>query len=202
MEEEKQAVIAAINAKKPEMEKWLNRDCWEVWEKKNDCTVYYCDEKDTGFRSIKSEIVIEKPMKEVYDYIADISTKTKYDPSFECGEDVEVFDEHYLLQYYKYKGKLLFSPRDFYVANYRNYGEEASEFFCTNFKSDKYPPIPKIERAELFYAGFKLTKVENGNTKVIYYTLGDMHINQTLINLTLKEVALQIKYMKDILMKK
>ena len=167
---EKLAVMEAVNKRLPELEKWISRPEWKILEETNEYKLYYLDEQ-SGLRSIKSEIIIEKPMKVIYDYICDISTKVNYDHSFECGQDVTKFDEHYYLQYYKYKGKLMFSPRDFFVANYRTYSED----FCE--------------------------KVEEGKILVTYYTLGDMHINQYLINTTLRDVAYQVKYLKDILMK-
>lgn len=198
---EKEAVIAAIEKKRPELDHYLNRSDWKILEEKEDYKLYYCDE-ESGLRSIKSEIVIDKPLKEVFDYVSDFSNKAKYDHSFEIGQNVTTFDDHYLLQYYKYKGKLLFSPRDFFVACYRNYTDDFAEFFCTNFASDKHPPFKKIERAELKLGGFQFKKIEDSKTHVLYYTLGDMHINQTLVNTTLKEVALQVKYLRDLLMKK
>lgn len=197
---EKQAVMDAVAKKLPELKNFLERPDWKILEEKPDYKLFYCDET-SGLRSIKSEIIIEKPMKVIYDYLCDISKKALYDHSFDSGKDVAIYDEHYVLQYYKYKGKLMFSPRDFYVAGYRNYTEDFVEFFGTNFTSEKYPPIKKVERAELIYGGFQLHKVDDGKTKVTYYTLGDMHINQMLVNTTLKEVALQVKYLRDLLMK-
>ena len=132
---EKEAVMAAVNKRLPELEKWISRPEWKILEETNEYKLYYLDE-ESGLRSIKSEIIIEKPMKVIYDYICDISTKVNYDHSFECGQDVTKFDDHYYLQYYKYKGKLMFSPRDFFVANYRTYSEDFCELFGTNFTSD------------------------------------------------------------------
>lgn len=197
---EKEAVMEAINKRLPELDKWISRPEWKILEETAEYKLFYLDE-ESGLRSIKSEIIIEKPMKTIYDYICDISTKVNYDHSFECGQDVTKFDDNYYLQYYKYKGKLVFSPRDFFVANYRTYSEDFCELFGTNFASDKHPAFYKIERAELIYGGFRLKKVEKGKILVTYYTLGDMHINQYLINTTLREVAYQVKYLKDILMK-
>ena len=74
--------------------------------------------------------------------------------------------------------------------------------------NDPSSPTPSSESAKTYdvtyYNGdtvLKTEKVEEGKILVTYYTLGDMHINQYLINTTLREVAYQVKYLKDILMK-
>lgn len=197
---EKEEIVKLVTEKKKELDQFLNRE-WKILEEKQDYKLYYFDEA-SGLRSIKSEIVIEKSMKEVFDFVRDMSNKPKYDHALEIANDVNVFDSNYAIQYYKYKGKMLFSPRDFYVGCNMQYGEERSEFFATNYVNDKYPVNPKFDRAELIYGGFILKKQDTTKTHVLYYTLTNLHINQTLVNTTLKDVAKQVKYLQELMMKK
>jgi hypothetical protein len=88
-----------------------------------------------------------------------------------------------------------------YCAVYTKYNEDESEIFCTNYVNEKYPPVNKVERAELIYVGWKFKKVEGG-IHTLYYTLADMHLKQILVNTTLGEVARQIIRLKEILEKK
>ena len=70
--------------------------------------------------------------------------------------------------------------------------------FCTNYSDPKYPEVKGVVRAELIYAGFQFKKVDGG-IEVIYYTQGDMKLNQMLVNTTLSEVAKQVVYLKKLL---
>lgn len=197
---EREEIVKLVTEKKKELEGFLNRE-WKILEEKQDYKLYYFDET-SGLRSIKSEIVLDKSMKEVYDFLRDLSKKPLFDHALEFANDIKVFDSTYAIQYYKYKGKLLFSARDFYVGCYAPYGEDQSEFFCTSYVNEaKYPINPKFDRAELIYGGFILKKQDTNKTHVLYYTLSNLHINQTLVNTTLKDVAMQVKYLKDLMMK-
>jgi len=198
---EKNSVIEAINKKKPELESWLNRDIWKDYEKKDGYHSYYVDE-ESGLRSIKSEIVINTTMKEIFDYVVECNYKQNYDKLLDHCKQIIKFDDNYQLCYYNYKGKLLISNRDMYSAVYTKYDENESEIFCTNYVNlEKYPTVYKVERAELIYAGWKFKKVEGG-IHALYYTLADMHLNQMLVNTTLGEVARQVIKLKEILEKK
>ena len=198
---EKNSVIEAINKKKPELESWLNRDIWKDYEKKDGYHSYYVDE-ESGLRSIKSEIVINTTMKEIFDYVVECNYKQNYDKQLDHCKQIIKFDDNYQLCYYNYKGKLLISNRDMYSAVYTKYDENESEIFCTNYVNlEKYPTVYKVERAELIYAGWKFKKVEGG-IHALYYTLADMHLNQMLVNTTLGEVARQVIKLKEILEKK
>ena len=104
------------------------------------------------------------------------------------------------MQYFCYKGTFLIENRDFYVAAYHKYGEDFSEIFCTSYEDPKYGPEKKTTRADCIYAGWEFKKQDNG-ILCTYYTLGDMKLNQTLVNTTLGEVAKQVVYLKEILEK-
>ena len=87
---------------------------WKLWEEKKDYKISFVDEKNT-LRSIKSEITINKPLKTVYNYTANLENKVKYDKNYDSGHTIQQINDNYLLQYQKYKGKLGVSPRDFIV---------------------------------------------------------------------------------------
>ena len=110
------------------------------------------------------------------------------------------YDDEYDLHYFNYKGMLFIENRDFYVAVYHKFGEDFSEIFTTSFDDPKYPPIKKVTRAECIYGGWDFKKQDDG-ILCTYYTLGDMKLNQTMVNTTLGEVAKQVVYLKEIMEK-
>ena len=198
-EEEKQKVIEAINKRKPELSAWLNRDNWKYYDEKDGYHAWYVDEEN-GCRSIKSQIVIKKPMKEIFDYVLSVDNKANYDKNLNHAKQIIKFDDTYELNYYNYNGAFLIENRDFYCGVYNKFGEDFSEIFCTSYEDPKYGPVPKTTRAECIYAGWEFKKQDDG-VLCTYYTLGDLKLNQTLVNTTLGQVAKQVVYLKEILEK-
>ena len=198
-EEEKQKVIETINKRKPELRAWLDRPIWKDYDQKDGYHAWYVDEEN-GCRSIKSQILIKKSMKEVFDYVQKIENKKEYDHNLSHAKEIIKFDDTYDLQYFNYKGALLIENRDFYVAMYHKYGEDFSEFFGTSYEDPKYGPVNKVTRANCIYAGWEFRKQDDG-ILCTYYTLADMKLMQTLVNTTLGEVAKQVVYLKEILEK-
>ena len=198
-EEEKQKVIETINKRKPELRSWLDRPIWKDYDQKDGYHAWYVDEEN-GCRSIKSQILIKKSMKEVFDYVQKIENKKEYDHNLSHAKEIIKFDDTYDLQYFNYKGALLIENRDFYVAMYHKYGEDFSEFFGTSYEDPKYGPVNKVTRANCIYAGWEFRKQDDG-VLCTYYTLADMKLMQTLVNTTLGEVAKQVVYLKEILEK-
>ena len=198
-EEEKQKVIETINKRKPELRAWLDRPIWKDYDQKDGYHAWYVDEEN-GCRSIKSQILIKKSMKEVFDYVQKIENKKEYDHNLSHAKEIIKFDNTYDLQYFNYKGALLIENRDFYVAMYHKYGEDFSEFFGTSYEDPKYGPVNKVTRANCIYAGWEFRKQDDG-VLCTYYTLADMKLMQTLVNTTLGEVAKQVVYLKEILEK-
>ena len=198
-EEEKQKVIEAINKRKPALRAWLDRPIWKDYDQKDGYHAWYVDEEN-GCRSIKSQILIKKSMKEVFDYVQKIENKKEYDHNLSHAKEIIKFDDTYDLQYFNYKGALLIENRDFYVAMYHKYGEDFSEFFGTSYEDPKYGPVNKVTRANCIYAGWEFRKQDDG-VLCTYYTLADMKLMQTLVNTTLGEVAKQVVYLKEILEK-
>ena len=92
--------------------RFIHKVDWKIWEEKKEFKVYFIDEKNS-LRSIKSETIINKPLKQVYDFVANLENKIKYDKNFDSGYIIKSINENYNLQYQKYRGKLGVSPRDF-----------------------------------------------------------------------------------------
>ena len=107
-EEEKQKVIETINKRKPEVRAWLDRDAQKDYSKDDKCgyKAWYVDEVN-GIRSIKSQIWIKKPMKEVYDYVTRVEKKSTYDHMMDHAKLINKFGDNYQLIYFNYKGKFL-----------------------------------------------------------------------------------------------
>ena len=157
-------------------------------------TMHGMFDEESGFSSIKSQTVVNKSMKEIMDYALNLDNKAKYNHNLHSCKQIAKFDDTYDLQYFCYKRTFLIEDRDFYIADYHKFGEDFSEIFWTSYEVPKYGP-EKVIRVDCIYAGWKFKKMK------IMYTLGDMKLNQTLVNTTLGEVAKQVVYLKQLLEK-
>lgn len=93
---------------------------WIMMEEKSEYKTYYIDES-SGFRSIKAEAVVNKNLKIVYDFAIRLDNRNQYDKNYDKGETLKQIDESNCLQYIKFKGKLMFAPRDFVINCHTSY---------------------------------------------------------------------------------
>lgn len=119
IQKENEEVISLVSSKFKELNNILDKS-WKIMEEKKDYKLFYFDEPD-GLRSVKSEIVIDKNIKTVWDFLTDFNHKGKYDTNFDCGHNIRDIDSTYVLQYMKYKGKFMISPRDFTIISMKKY---------------------------------------------------------------------------------
>jgi len=175
---------------------------WKIWEEKKELKIHYIDE-ESGIRSVKSEIIINKPLKLIYDYCDKLENKGKYDKNYDSGHIIRNLTENninYSLIYQKYRGKLGVSPRDFTIIVRKTYDEQGeSSFFATSFVSEKHPKVNKVERADFHFGGFVFKKLDESNTLVNFFSSSDLHLSQWMVNMTLKEVASCVQNIKDLL---
>jgi hypothetical protein len=168
-ESENQEIRKLIDEKRKEFYEYYNRP-WKVMEEKNGYKLFYFDEK-TGLRSIRAEVTINKPIKEIYDYLQIFEKKGQYDKNFDNGKLLRKIDENYSIDYLKYKGKLMISPRDFTIVSYKEINNDEAFIFAINYISEKYPKIKGIERADLIFGYFHLKRLEDSKTYFTFYTL-------------------------------
>jgi hypothetical protein len=122
---------------------------WKEMDKKPDYQLYYVDEK-SGLRSVRGESIIERNISDVWAYICDIEKKNTYDKSFNSGYTYRDIDEYTAIQYMKYNGKMGVSPRDFTIISHKIIkDDERAIIACSINNENKYPRVPKVERAEL-----------------------------------------------------
>jgi hypothetical protein len=148
---------------------YFNRP-WKVLEEKNGYKLFYFDEK-SGLRSIRAEITINKPIKEIYDYLQIFEKKGLYDKNFDNGKQLRAIDDNYSIDYLKYKGKLMISPRDFVIVSHKEIKPDEAFIFATNYENVKYPKNKGIERADLKFGYFHMRKLEDSKTYFTFYTL-------------------------------
>jgi hypothetical protein len=100
---------------------FINRD-WTLWEEKKDkeYKLFYIDEK-SSLRAIKSETIINKSVKAVFEYINNFNNKSVYDKNFESGYEVRRINEYTNITYQKFRGKMGFEPRDYYILLHKKY---------------------------------------------------------------------------------
>jgi hypothetical protein len=169
-EQENEAVRKLYEIKIKEFDEYFNRP-WKVMEEKNGYKIFYFDEV-TGLRSIRSEITINKNYKEVYEYIQLFEKRSLYDKNWDRGHTIRIIDDHLSINYLKYKGKLMISPRDFYILTYKNLTEDEASLFATSYYDDvKYPKNKGVERADLKYGYFHFKKLDETRTVFTYYSL-------------------------------
>jgi hypothetical protein len=173
---------------------------WKHWEDSKGFKLVFKDEPN-GVRSIKSEITINKDTKIIFDYLKNIENKKNYDSSFECGYVFTELNENFLINYVKHKGVLFISPRDFVNLVFSKYEEDQSLILFTSVIHDELPEIKGNVRGEIKYAGFQITKVAKGQSRLTFFSCVDVKLNQTLVNAALKNVSYAVKKIKKILEK-
>lgn len=147
IQKENEEVQSLLQVKLMELDQFLDKP-WNIMEEKPDYKLYYFDEK-SGLRSVKSECVVDKNIKTVWEYINDINNKSKFDKNFDCGHTIRDIDDKTAIQYMKYKGKLFISSRDFTIISHKQIQENSCMLFATTYTSEKYPRVKGVERADL-----------------------------------------------------
>ena len=64
---------------------------------------------------MKAEIIINKPLKYIFEFVENKENKIKTDKNFDDGYDVRKISKELSLIYQKYNGRLGFSARDYYL---------------------------------------------------------------------------------------
>jgi hypothetical protein len=115
LKKENDEVYKILSEKQADIDSFLNRNEWKVLEDTKDgYKAFYIDEK-SGFRSIKSSIIIEKNVDFLNNYILDVEKRGKYDHNFDYGNTLRIIDDNHTIGYLKFKGKFMISSRDFVV---------------------------------------------------------------------------------------
>jgi hypothetical protein len=168
-EQENEECRKLCEEKLKEFEEYYNRP-WKVLDEKKDYKILYFDEK-IGIRSIRSEAVINRNYKDIYEFIQLFEKKCTYDKNFDHGKTIRFVDDDLAINYLKYKGKLMISPRDFVIISRRNFTEDEAYIFGANYVNDKYPKHKGIERADLKFGYYHMKKIDENKTLFTYYTL-------------------------------
>jgi hypothetical protein len=177
-----------INVKLPEFDTFLNTSIynlnkeWLPWEKDGDFVLEYRDES-TGFRSVKSEIVINKSVEEVWNFITNVNNKLKFDKTFEKGYDVIKINENFKIQYQLYKGLLMISPRDFALLIFKEFSKEYARLFVTSIKTDKVPEVSGVVRADSLFGGNIIERIDDGKCKLTLFSVVKLYNIRLILNL-------------------
>ena len=121
---------------------------WTLWEEKSECKIYYY-ENTAGYRSVKAEIEIQKPIKELFEYIVNIDNNLKFNTDLETLDEVRKIDEINSIQYVKYKGKHGITPRDLVRITYLDFTIDKAMIFYTSNTSTNIEKKNGAERIEL-----------------------------------------------------
>merc|ERR1712032_523912 len=119
---------------------------------------YY--EEESGLRSVKSIITIDRNVEYLCEYISDLDKMENYDPMFDYGKTLRVIDDRSSIRYLKYKGKFMISSRDFVIGGRIIKKENEIILLLANYQSEKYPKNKDFVRADMKIAGFVLKKIE------------------------------------------
>ena len=99
--------------------------------------IYYFDDK-SGIRSVKSDIIINKPIKVVFDFIRGEGNNKKFDPNLDVNMVIKNIDNHHSLSYSRYKGKFMIAPREFCNISYCEITEDSAVIIGTSDPNSKY----------------------------------------------------------------
>jgi len=199
-DKENEVIYNLIQKKLEEQPPFIDKN-WRLWEEKKDLQykLYYFEEK-IGIRSLKAEIVIDLPIKPIYEYIDNVENKYVYDKMFESGHEVRKVNDEIILTYQKYKGKMGFEPRDYYVLLYKHFDEENLEkcnLMATSFFASQYKDVPGCVRATLYMGGFFFKKLGDNKTLVTFYTFSDLKISNFFMKMALPDIAKCLIYIKE-----
>jgi len=187
------------DSKLPDFKNFMDQG-WKNWEDSKGFKLVFKDESN-GVRSIKSEIVIKKDSKVIFDYLKKIENKKNYDSTFECGYNFTELNENFSINYVKHKGVLFVSPRDFVNLVFSKHEEDQSLILFTSVIHDQLPEIKGNVRGEIKYAGFVITKLAEGQSRLTFFSCVNVKLNKTLVNAALKNVSYAVKKIKAILEK-
>ena len=117
-------------------------------EEKQDLKIYYF-EQPTGYRSIKSEIIIDKPLAEVFRYVQLRENNLIFNKDIECLNEIRAIDERYSLQYVKYKESRGISSRDVVRICYTDLKNDKGIIFYTSDPNTKVIKQTNVKRIEV-----------------------------------------------------
>jgi hypothetical protein len=183
--------------KLPGLDAFLEKG-WVDWVDTSDFKLVYRDE-ESGTRSIKSEVFINKNSKIIFDFLKELDNKRKYDSSYEAGYVFQEFDENFQINYVKHKGMFIVSARDFVNLVYAKSDENRSIILHTATQHQDLPKNKDAVRGEILYAGFLIEKITEEKSKLTFFSSVDVKLNQTLVNIALKKVSYAPKIIKGIL---
>ena len=183
--------------KLPGLDAFLEKG-WKDWVDTTDFKLVFRDE-ESGTRSIKSEVIINKKSSIIFDFLKKLDNKGKYDSSYEKGYVFQEFDENFQINYVKHKGVFIVSPRDFVNLVYAKSDENRSIILHTATQHPDLPVNKNAVRGEIMYAGFLIDKITEEKSKLTFFSSVDVKLSQTLVNIALKKVSYAPKIIKGIL---
>ena len=127
LKKENEEIKILLNKKLNEIDSFLNRE-WNVYEEKDTFKSFYLDEK-SGFRRIKSQIVIKRNMLDIAQFLDDLNKRNIFDKNFDHGKILRDVDEFHSIRYLKFKGKIFISPRDFIIIGRREIVRILNKYF-------------------------------------------------------------------------
>ena len=180
-------------------ENYLNSN-WKdyVNDLKSGLKGYYYDD-DLGRRTIKATIIVNKPINITFNYLKDLNNKGAFDSSFEKGKFTKEFDDNLKLAHIQYKGKFLFSPRDFLVVNFTEKNENYYEMFACSYPTGVETHVKNVHRGNCVFNVYKLYGNYNNNineTYIEFYALTETGIKQALVNAVLKDIIYTLRELK------
>jgi len=200
---ENEAIYNLAQAKIEEHKTFLQRE-WTQWDHKKDkeYKLFYNEDKKTGLRAIKAEIVINHPIKPIFEFAFNEKNKYEYDKMYEAGQIVREVNEQTRLMYQKYKGKMGFEPRDYYVVLHSRFdasNPDNSLLLATSYFGDKYKDVPGCVRATLYIGGFTFKRLEENKTLVTFFTFSDLKISGFFMKMALPDVAKCLIHIKELM---
>lgn len=129
---------------------------------------YYKDD-NKGLRQVKSEITINKPLKTVYEFLAESKNRTKYSPYFDSATDVKTLTDNLVINYQKTKGKFFVDPRDFVTLLHHKLEDDNAVIFGTSTIDSEIPEKKGFVRGYFYYTGYLFKKVDDDACHVTFF---------------------------------
>lgn len=134
---------------------------WEFIKEVDGIRVYRKDHPSSNLKFFKGVGLIEKPHREVADYLLNFDNREDWDPLYMKGKVVEVIDDYRCIRHEAfYTPSPLHYNRDFLSLYVASRDDHQGEHYgvCTSIKSVKVNESPDFVRAENFDTGFQIKK--------------------------------------------
>lgn len=143
-------------------------DEWELAFNRNDVQGY---RKPGALMSVRGEGIIAQHPTSILLALLDLENKAQYDPQFDMGRRVKIYNTHTFLDYNRFKAVWPSSPRDMYNIVHWRVLDEGKVVLIAYSDKDPYPEEDGCIRGDLIIAGWVIKPLEDSSSSQVSFLL-------------------------------